>query len=143
MSTDADAEAEGTARGRGGRRGSWIVPVTAIVMGGVFLAIYLGHHDIGMAVAGLVVMLGYAVVLVFGSRRSEALSLLRGQSSDERGRSIEQRASSVTLHVLVMVLVGGFIVSTVRGHGQDTWANLCAVAGGVYILSTIVLTRRG
>ncbi|WP_194894553.1 DUF2178 domain-containing protein [Catenulispora pinisilvae] len=143
MSTDADAEAEETARRRGGRRGPWIVPVTAIVMGGVFLAIYLGHHKVGMAVGGLAVMLGYAAILVFGSRRSEALSLLRGKSSDERGRSIEQRAASVTLHVLALVLVGGYIVSMIQGRGQDTWANLCAVLGGVYILSTIILTRRG
>jgi uncharacterized membrane protein len=144
MSTDADRPADGGGQKRGGgRRGAWTVPVTAAVLGAAFLAIYLGHGDPGMAVSGLVVMLAYAAVLVFGSRRSEAVSLLRGQTSDERGRSIEQRASALTLHVLSVVLVGGYVVSIIRGTGEMTWASLCGVLGGVYLLSMIVLTRRG
>ena len=31
----------------------------------------------------------------------------------------------------------------VRGHESATWAGLCAVLGGTYLLSTVVLTRRG
>ena len=72
----------------------------------LFLAIYLGHHNVAMAVSGLLIMLAYAAVLVFGSRRSEAVALIRGDES-------------------------------------TTWAGLCAVLGGTYLLSTIVLTRRG
>lgn len=155
MSTDADRNAGGAAdadagagapdnaRQRGARRRSWIVPVTAAVMGAAFLAIYLGHHNVGMAVSGLLIMLAYAAVLVIGSRRSEAVSLLRGETGDERARSIEQRASALTLHVLALVLVGGYIVALIRGHESGTWAGLCAVLGGTYLLSTVVLTRRG
>lgn len=153
MSTDADTEAGGgvpeqggrTGRNgrRGGRRGSWTVPVAAAVMGGAYLAIYLNHHEVGMAVSGLVIMVAYAGVLVFGSRRSEAVSMLRGETGDERHRSIEQRASALTLHVLTLVLVGGFLVSLIRGHESMTWAGLCAVLGATYLLSTIILTRRG
>ncbi|MEY9864004.1 hypothetical protein ABH935_009658 [Catenulispora sp. GAS73] len=150
MSTDADTEAGGgepeqnERKGRGGvPRGPWTVPVTAAVMGGVFLAIYLSHHDVGMAVSGLVIMIAYAAVLVFGSRRSEAVALLRGETGDERRRSIELRASALTLHVLTLVLVGGYLVSLIRGHESMTWAGLCAVLGATYLLSTIILTRRG
>ncbi|MEZ0112832.1 hypothetical protein ABH920_006856 [Catenulispora sp. EB89] len=150
MSTDADTGTgggepeENERKGRGGvARGPWTVPVTAAVMGGVFLAIYLGHHDVGMAISGLVVMVAYAAVLVFGSRRSEAVALLRGETGDERRRSIELRASALTLHVLTLVLVGGYLVSLIRGHESTTWAGLCGVLGATYLLSTIVLTRRG
>jgi uncharacterized membrane protein len=143
MSTDADTDAEGTAQDKGVRRGAWTVPVTAAVMGGAFLVIYLGQDNTAMGVSGLLIMVAYAGVLVFGSRRSEAVSMLRGESGDERARSIEQRASALTLHVLAVVLVGGYIVSIVRGTGEMTWASLCGVLGGVYLLSTIVLTRRG
>ena len=152
MSTDADTEAGGgepeqnepnAGNRRGGMRGSWTVPVTAAVMGGAFLAIYLGHHDVGMAISGLVIMVAYAAVLVLGSRRSEAVALLRGETGDERRRSIELRASALTLHVLTLVLVGGYLVSLIRGHESTTWAGLCGVLGGTYLVSTIVLTRRG
>jgi hypothetical protein len=118
------------------------VPVTAILIGGAYLAIYLGHHDVVMAVFGLLVMLGYAAILVFGSRRSEAVALLRGETGDERRRSIEQRAAALTLYVLAVVLVGGCLISLIRGRESSTWTSLCAVVGGTYLLSTIVLTRR-
>ena len=64
-------------------------------------------------------------------------------TGDERRRSIEQRAAAVTLHVLSVVLVGGYFVSLVRGRESATWAGLCAVLGATYLLSTIVLIRRG
>lgn len=143
MSTDADTNPEGTKQKKGFCHGSWTVPVTSAVLGATFLVIYLAHDDTAMAVSGLALMLAYAAVLVFGSRRSEAVSLLRGESPDERARSIEQRAAALTLHVLAVVLVGGYIVSLARNTGETTWAGLCAVLGGTYLLSTIVLTRRG
>lgn len=145
MSTNADPDQEGGRRERSrarGSRGSWTVPVTAILIGGAYLAIYLGHHDVVMAVFGLLVMLGYAAILVFGSRRSEAVALLRGETGDERRRSIEQRAAALTLYVLAVVLVGGCLISLIRGRESSTWTSLCAVVGGTYLLSTIVLTRR-
>lgn len=143
MSTDADGGTESGRRDRGTPRGSWTVPVTAIVIGGAYLAIYLGHHNVGMAISGLAIMLAYAAVLVFGSRRSETVALLRGESTDERRRSIEQRAAALTLYVLALVLVGGCLVALIRGKESSTWTGLCAVLGGTYLLSTVVLTRRG
>ena len=148
MSMNADG-GNGNDRQSGGRvlpatrRGSWTVPVTAILIGAVFLAAYLAHHDVAMAVSGLAIMLAYAAVLVLGSRRSEAVSMLRGETGDERRRSIEMRASALTLHVLTLVLVGGYVVTLIRGEESMTWAGLCGVLGATYLLSTIVLTRRG
>ena len=86
MSTDADKSAADREREPGRRRGSWTVPATAAVIGGLFLAIYLAHHDAAMAVWGLVIMLLYAAVLVLGSRRSEAVALLRGETGAEGER---------------------------------------------------------
>jgi hypothetical protein len=149
MSTDADRNAEGggpeqgSGRERGTRRGSWTVPVAATLVGGLFLVIYLAHHDAGMAISGLIIMLLYAALLVLGSRRSEAVALLRGETGDERRRAIELHASALTLHVLTLVLVGGYVVTLIQGRESMTWAGLCAVLGGTYLVSTIVLTRRG
>jgi hypothetical protein len=143
MSTDADPEGGGGEQEPRGRRGAWTVPVTAAVMGAAFLVIYLAHNNTAMAVSGLFIMIAYAGVLVFGSRRSEAVSLLRGETGDERARSIEQRAAALTLHVMAVVLVGGYIVTLIRGDESMTWTGLCAVLGGTYLLSTVVLTRRG
>lgn len=148
MSTDADTDAgggreENCGRGRKSRGGPWTVPVTAAVLGGAYLAIYLGHHDVAMAVSGLVIMLAYAAVLVLGSRRSEAVALLRGESGDERRRSIEQRAAALTMYVMTLVLVVGGLIALIRGKDTSTWTTLCAVLGGTYLLSTFVLTRCG
>ena len=134
-------EATKPADGRGG--GAWAVPAFAVLGGGVLMAIFLAHHNVAMAVVECAIVVGYAAVLVLGSRRSEAAALLRGQFDDERRRTVEQRAAALTMHVLACVLVGGFIVSLIRDTGAMTWATLCAVAGFVYIGSTIVLTRRG
>jgi hypothetical protein len=145
MSTGTEQENCGGAGAvkRGGRGDRWVTPITGVLIGVVYLVVFLARHDVAMAVFGLVVMVGYVAFLTLFSGRWEAAALLNGDTSDERRRNIDLRAAAVTLRVLAVVLVVGYIVSVVRGTGQLTWACLGAVLGGVYIVSTIVLTRRG
>lgn len=60
----------------------------------------------------------------------------------KRARSIEQRAAALTLYVLAVILVGGYVVALIRGSGVTTWATLCGALGATYMLSTVILTRR-
>lgn len=141
MSTETEQK-----RGGGcgkGRNARWVTPVTGLLLGLVYLVVFLARHEVEMAVFGLVAMVGYVVFLALFSGRWEAAALLRGDVTDERRRTIDQQAAALTLRVLSVVLVGGFIVSAARGADETTWAAMCAVLGAVYIGSTIVLTRRG
>lgn len=121
----------------------WTVPVLGLVIGVGYVAVFLARHDPGMAVAGFVIMAAYVLVLVLASRRSEAAALLRGETTDERRHAITQRASVVTLHVLLVALLAGFVTELVRGHSGHPWDLLCALLGGTYILSTVFFSRRG
>lgn len=125
------------------RRQRWIVPVVGLAMGVGYVAIFLARGDPGMATAGFVIMAAYVAILVLASHRSEAAAMLRGETADERRRAISDRASAATLHVLVVGLLAGFVTELVRGHSGHPWDLLCALAGGTYILTTVVFSRRG
>lgn len=121
----------------------WAVPAVGLAVGVGYVAIFLARHDPGMAVAGFVIMAAYVLLLVVASRRSEAVALLRGETTDERRHAINQRAAAVTLHVLALVLVGGFMTELIRGHSGHPWDWLSAVLGATYILATVSFSRRG
>lgn len=135
MSTDHRPE---TTRGQ-----RWAVPAVGLAMGVAFIAIFLARHEPGMAAGGFVIMAAYVLILVMASRRSESAALLRGQTTDERRRAINQRASAFTLNVLVLVLLAGFVTELIRGHSGHPWDVLCGAGGVTYILATIYFSRRG
>lgn len=121
----------------------WGVPALGLAIGVGYIAIFLARGEPGMAVTGFVVMAVYVLILVTGSRRSEAAALLRGETTDERRHAINQRASAFTMNVMVLVLLTGFVTSLIRGDSGHPWDVLCGVAGAVYIGSTIFFSRRG
>lgn len=124
------------------RTSRWIVPGLCLVLGvGVGVAV-MAQGDPGYGIFILLLMTGYALALVLFSRRSETVSLLRGESPDERAASIQTHAIAITGHVLIVVLVGGFIVQLLRGGDTEVWSALCAVGGLTYAVSLFVLHRR-
>ncbi|MFD9904898.1 DUF2178 domain-containing protein [Streptomyces sp. NPDC059063] len=135
MSIDHNPETTRTQR--------WAVPAVGLAMGAVFVAVFLARHEPGVAAGGLVVMATYVLILVRASRRSEPVALLRGQSTDERRRAINQRASAFTLHVLVAVLLAGFVTELVRGNSGHPWDVLAGLGGVTYTLATVYFARRG
>ncbi|WNM35932.1 DUF2178 domain-containing protein [Streptomyces sp. Li-HN-5-11] len=135
MSTEQKPEAT-----RGQR---WVVPAVGLAIGVGYVAIFLARRDPGMAVAGFLIMAAYVLLLVAASRRSEAIALLRGETTDERRHAINQRAAAFTLHVLVLVLLAGFVTELLRGHSGHPWDWLCAVTGATYIIATVSFSRRG
>uniref|UniRef100_UPI002F915E93 DUF2178 domain-containing protein n=1 Tax=Streptomyces melanogenes TaxID=67326 RepID=UPI002F915E93 len=121
----------------------WGVPALGLAMGVGYIAIFLARNEPAMAATGFVVMAVYVLILVAASRRSEAAALLRGEATDERRHSINQRASAFTMNVLVLVLLTGFVTELIRGNSGHPWDVLCGVSGLVYIASTIYFSRRG
>jgi uncharacterized membrane protein len=125
------------------RRQRWLVPAFCLLAGVGYVVIFLIRHEPWMALIGFVIMAGYGLVLVLTSRRSETAALLRGELTDERRLDINRRASSFTLNVLILVAVGGFVISLLQGHDGNPWILICAVAGTTYLASIAYFARRG
>lgn len=124
-------------------RGRWLVLGTCLLAGVAYLAIGLARDEIGFAIAGLVVMLGYGAMLLLLGRRSELVGLLAGNGSDERRAQIQLRAAAATAHVLIVVLVGGAMWTLATGSGSaGVFTGLCAVGGLTYLLATVWCARR-
>ncbi|MFD9789430.1 DUF2178 domain-containing protein [Streptomyces sp. NPDC059070] len=121
----------------------WVVPAVGLAMGVGYIAIFLARDEPVMAAVGFLIMAVYVLILVTASRRSEAAAMLRGETTDERRNAINQRASAFTMHVLVLVLVTGFVTELIRGRSGHPWDVLCGVGGVTYVLATIVFSRRG
>lgn len=115
-----------------------------MVFGLVYLVIGFVTDQLGFGWFGLAIMLAYAALLTVGRRRSEAFALLAGDLSDERRAALGQRALAFTASVLVVVLLGGFLVSLVVGSSlAGVFSALCAVAAVAFAGSLVYLSRRG
>jgi hypothetical protein len=124
-------------------RSRWVVPVFCVVMGVIVFAAQAANDDVGGGLVSLGIIWGYGLLLILTSRRSETVSLLRGEVPDERAEWIQLRAAAMTCYVLVAVLVGGFVVALARSSGQvDLWARLSALTGLTYLGSVLWFRRR-
>jgi hypothetical protein len=126
------------------RKGSVLVLGLCVLIGLAYLGIGLATDNTGFGVAGLAIMLGYAALLALGRRRSEALGMLAGDLGDERRVALTQRALAFTANVLVVVLVGGFLVTMATSSDlAGAFAGLCAVAGVSFAAGIVWYSRRG
>jgi hypothetical protein len=121
----------------------WLVPATCVLAAGGYTAVFLARGDVATAVWAAGIMLAYGAVLVAFSRRSEVAALLRDSGHDERQVQINLRASALTAYsVILLAVVMGF-VELARGRDPGPWGVICAVAGLTYLVSIVVLSRRG
>ncbi|HEY7049674.1 MAG TPA: hypothetical protein VH373_20830 [Jatrophihabitantaceae bacterium] len=138
MSTMRDTERTDRFRGR------WLVFGTCVAAAAVYLGIGLARHEIGFAIAGPLFMLTYGVGLLLFGRRNEIVGLLAGTGSDERRVAVQMRATAAMGQVLVVVLLGGAIVTLAAGSDLAwTFCWLCAVAGVTFIGATAWFAHRG
>jgi len=70
-------------------RSRWTVPVCALLFGAFMPVVELVQGDPVAGVVLLAIMVGYGALLVAGSRGSETVSLLRGETPDERAAWIQ------------------------------------------------------
>ncbi|MEV4254578.1 DUF2178 domain-containing protein [Spirillospora sp. NPDC049652] len=121
----------------------WGAPVLGVVAGVAYFVLFMAWGKVWMAVFGVAVMWAYSALLVLGSRRSETVALMRGEVTDERRRQINLRASSFTLNILVVAMVGALLAELGRGHDGRPWTWLGAVFALSYGGATAYYARRG
>ena len=128
---------------RGLRGRAWVL--TVCVLAGVgFLVIGLGNGMVWFGLGGLAVMLGYGVLLTLTRRRSETISLLAGEVSDERQAQITTTAMALTGHVWMALILGGFLVGAATDAAYtNVFSGLAAIGGLTFAISLFVLSRRG
>ena len=115
-----------------------------VVFAVVYLVIGVVRSDTALAVFGPVIMLGYGAFLLLFGRRSETVGLLGGDTSDERRRLLQLRATALTGNVLVAALVIGALVSLAVGSSTfHVFGPLCALAGLAWGASTVYVSRHG
>jgi uncharacterized membrane protein len=122
----------------------WAFPVFCVALGLVLAgAMALGGE--GAAAWWVVgVFVVYGSLLYVFSTRSEVVSLMSGETGDERQRSINEKASAASFSVLVVVLVLGFAVTSATGSDLAvTFSTLSGFSGLTWVTALVVLTRRG
>jgi uncharacterized membrane protein len=122
----------------------WAFPVFCVAFG-LVLAGAMALGGAGAAAWWVVgVFVVYGALLYAFSTRSEVVSLMSGETGDERQRSINEKASAASFSVLVVVLVLGFAVTTATGSDLAvTFSTLSGFSGLTWVTALVVLTRRG
>jgi uncharacterized membrane protein len=120
----------------------WALPVFAVALGLVLAAaMALGDQPGGWWVVAL--FAAYGAFLYAFSPRSEVVGLMSGEARDERQRSINEKASTATLMVLVWTLVTCFVVTTALGSDLAVvFSSLSAFAGVTWLTALVVVSRR-
>jgi uncharacterized membrane protein len=121
----------------------WALPLFSLALGLALAgAMALGGQPGGWWVLAL--FAAYGAFLYAFAPRSEVVGLISGDARDERQRSINEKASTATLTVLVWTLVLGFLVTTALGSDLAVaFSSLSALAGLTWLAALVVLTRRG
>jgi hypothetical protein len=115
----------------------WIVPVLVSLVG-VALAIVLTVRDQGgSALATLVVLAGYALLLAY--RAGERAFPISDAFGGGRRADLRLRAAAMTGDVLVAAIVGALVVQALRGAAVGPLAWLAGLAGATYALSLLLV----
>ncbi len=124
-------------------RSRWAMPAFCIAIGLGFLAAGLLGDDAGSGVGGLVVMSVMAAGFLAFSSRSDTVAGLAGPGRDERWAAIDVRATATSGLVLIAVILGAFFYELATGRDGEPWSQLGAVGGVAYVVSVLILRRRG
>lgn len=96
----------------------------------------------GMLAIGAATTAAFTAVVHFGRRRWNTLEVMSG-TGDERVRSLYTRAVGLAGTVMSFLLPAWWLVTVAQGDQNETLALLCAIFGVTFILSVVVLARRG
>jgi hypothetical protein len=121
---------------------AWVVPLTAAVIGLLYLATGIAGGDAFLAIAGPVLMVAFAALLLGVRRRSETVQGLLDRR-DERINALDLRATAVTGIVLVGAVLVGFTVSVARGGDGSPYVWLGCLAGVTYVAAFVAMRVRG
>ena len=124
-------------------RSRWAMPAFCLAIGLTFLVAGLVGDDAGAGVGGLVVMSVMGAAFLALSSRSDTVAGLAGPGRDERWAAIDVHATATSGLVLVAVILGAFFYELATGRDGEPWSQLGAVGGVAYVVSVLILRRRG
>ena len=93
------------------------LPAFSVALGLVFLAAGIVGGQPAMGVASLVAMLVYAAILAIAGARSDIVSILRGQPTDERLAAFTLQATAAAGTVAIVVALTAYVWEI--AHGRD------------------------
>ncbi len=89
----------------------------------------------------LFTLVGAAGYFVLGGRDSDVGALF-GSRPDERQASIGMRATALAGIVLILVAIGGVVISLAAGKPAWPFLLFCVVGGGTYLVGLVVYRDR-
>jgi hypothetical protein len=115
----------------------WIVPVLVSLVGVALAIVLVVRERAGSALATLVVLAGYALLLAYraGERRFPISDAFGGG----RRADVRLRAAAMTGDVLVAAIVGALVVQALRDAAVGPLAWLAGLAGVTYALSLLLV----
>ena len=120
------------------------VLVVGIVVGLVIgVAELAGGGTVGWAAVSAAIPIGYAVLVTFLARRSEAAGVLAGRPVDERWELMNQAAAAWALGLSAIVVIAAFVVADATGGDWLPYAFVGAVMAATYVGSLAVISLRG
>jgi len=125
---------------RTGHRGA-TVAVLAVGGGAVAAGTWLGGSH-GLAV-GLVAFYALASVIayVWAGGRGDVAAILRA-GGDERQRTIDRDATSITGLAMVLAAITGAVVETARHGNPGAYGLMCVVGGLAYVAGLVAVRYR-
>ncbi|WP_031167639.1 hypothetical protein [Streptosporangium roseum] len=121
----------------------WFFAAFCLLLGLLLGVPFMVRGEVAIGLVFVGIMVGYAAVLLLTRSRSEATAMLSGELGDERRRLNELRARGAMAHVLMTIVLGGFLVQMWRGEDYLLFAGMAAAAGVSYGIALFYFSRRG
>ena len=115
-------------------RSKWFLPLFILGLGLLVLAVSWVGGQLGVGVYALAVMVGFALLVLLLTGRSETIRGLT-VGRDERFAQIDLRATAVAGLALIVALIVAFVVEIARGHSGNPYSWLAAIFGLTYVLA--------
>jgi hypothetical protein len=124
------------------RHARLVVPATALVLGSaIAVGAWIGSGW-GAAVGIEAVTLAGAVLYYFLGSRDSDLGALMGSRPDERQASIGMRSTALTGFVLILMAIGGVIVTSALAKPAWPFLLFCVVGGTTYLAGLVIYRNR-
>ena len=126
----------------GARRRRLAAPAIMLIGGGALTgATVAGGAAVALTVTEAVLTIVFAVGFWWVGRTGGDFGAVVASRPDERQRGIDLRATAAAgLAVCLFAIVMG-VLAVAQGHSGAPWTTLCAIFGGVYLISLAIFRR--
>jgi hypothetical protein len=122
---------------------NWTVQLIGMFMiAAAAVAAFWVAEGVGQAAVTALIMACFIAVVHFGRKRFDTIEVMGGVG-DERIRTLYTRAIALTGTVMSLVLPGWWLVTVAQGEPNATLNILCAIFGTAFVLSVVLVARRG